>query len=167
MTAVLHWPHAAATTGTAPERQVRVLLVGEANPYSAKPEAALFPHPRNSAGARLCYDILGFERAAEYLRAFDRCDLCGTVWRLPDARKRAAELAAGDRPLVLLGAKVCQAFGVAFDPFTRTTLPWLERGRRGLVAVILPHPSGRCRIWGQPDAAARARALVQQLRGAA
>ena len=120
---------------------------------------------RNSAGARLCFDVLGFKHAAEYLRAFDRCDLCGTVWRLPDARKRAAELAAGDRPLVLLGAKVCQAFGVTFEPFTRTTLPWRERGRRGLAAVILPHPSGRCRIWGQPAAATRARALVRQLRG--
>ena len=156
---------AGATLAPAPERPVRVLLVGEANPYSARPEAALFPHPRNSAGARLCFDVLGFKHAAEYLRAFDRCDLCGTVWRLPDARKRAAELAAGDRPLVLLGAKVCQAFGVTFDPFSKTTLPWRERGRRGLTAVILPHPSGRCRIWGQAGAAERARLLVQQLRG--
>lgn len=143
--------------------RIRPLLVGESNPYSARPEAALFPHPRNSAGARLCFDILGFRQAAAYLRTFDRCDLCGLVWRLPDARARAAELATGDRPLVLLGAKVCQAFNVTFEPFTETTLPWRERGRRGLPAVILPHPSGRCRIWLRDGAVERGRELVMAL----
>ena len=137
------------------------LLVGETNPYGADPHFALYPEPRGCAGWRLCVPILGLAPDV-YLARFDRANLLATgSWSEPAARRAASALAAtGDerRMFVLLGAKVT----AAFQPHFATTLIPFQRyflGRSPV--VVLPHPSGRCRVWGQkPDAVARARALV-------
>lgn len=59
----------------------------------------------------------------------------------------------------MLGAKVRAAFDAsdlaefeARDADDGTTL------------LALPHPSGRCRIWNQPDAVERARAAIRATR---
>ena len=54
---------------------------------------------------------------------------------------------------MLLGAKVCSAFEVGFVPFTVVQL------RCGPGAII-PHPSGRNPVWGDPGAFGRARAVL-------
>ena len=143
----------------------RVLLVGESNPYGADPRFALYPEPPGCAGARLCA-ILGMTDR-EYLRTFDRVNLLGNGrWSLPAAREAAQTVTARYR--VLLGARVAAAHGVPFLPFYRCAPPWLEAGPQNW--LVLPHPSGRSRLWNEPGAAERARrlvlALVAEVRGA-
>ena len=135
------------------------LLVGEMNPYSSDPRRALYPLPRGATGDRL-REILELSDA-EYLRLFDRADLFhkGERWKVADARARAADLAAGRDDLVLLGTRVCHAFNVPFVPFTVHRLVRPMNTSDDLARVrILPHPSGRNRMWDDPTAAKRARA---------
>lgn len=136
------------------------LLVGECNPYQEKERArfALYPYPERSAGGRLCRVILGLEPRA-YLAAYHRANLCSGSWSIPAARRRAQELMqefyAPDRelPIVLLGAKVAEAFGQRFEPFTHSsTGPF----------VLLPHPSGLSRLWNESGTFERARALLRE-----
>ena len=141
----------------------RVLLVGESNPYGADPRLALYPSPPGCAGARLCGILLMTGR--EYLQTFDRTNLLeGSRWSAPWARESANALSVGNRRRyrVLLGARVAAAHGVPFAPYT-------FRGPCGHW-LILPHPSGRSRLWCEPGAAERARrlvlALVEEARGA-
>lgn len=125
------------------------VLVGESNPYGGHPDFALYPSPDGCAGHRLCCKILGMRRAV-YMRVFDRVNLCDGPWRIKEARAKADTLRC--RQLILLGSKVCSAFGIPFKPWSTvgTLDPW----------VILPHPSGLCRLWNQHDAYERARACV-------
>jgi hypothetical protein len=129
------------------------LLVGELNPYQLEEKAryALFPWPEASAGGRLCRVVLGLE-PRRYIAAYARANLCSGRWSAPAARERARDLALRyfDRPIVLLGSRVADAFGLPFEPFTH---------REGF--VLLPHPSGRCRAWQRPDAVDRARAVMR------
>ncbi len=132
---------------------MRPLLVGECNPYGSDPRYALYPLPAGAAGDRL-REILGLT-LRDYLRRFDRVNLCTGRWSAVEARRRAVQVWQPGRPAhILLGAKVCAAWGVPFEPFTRTPGPGVR---------ILPHPSGRCRVWNEPGAVERARALLADL----
>jgi hypothetical protein len=133
---------------------LKPLLVGETNPYSVSPAMALYPLPEWSAGGRLAL-ILGLTRG-EYLDRFDRANLCCGKWSLPIARLVAKSLlVAQDRSsLVLLGSRVAAAFRVPFDPYCVGTN---GTGR----FVVLPHPSGRCRLWNNPGAVEKARAALR------
>lgn len=139
---------------TANRTAPRPTLVGEQNPYGDDPHFALYPAPAGCAGDRLCRLVLGMRRAA-YLREFDRVNLCDGPWSERDAWDRAerllGEAGAGDRRLILLGAKVCGAFGVPYRPFQQVD---------GM--LCLPHPSGRSRAWNAPDAFERGRVAVAQ-----
>jgi len=143
----------------------RPILVGEANPYGGDPRFALYPEPEHSAGGRLCRLILGLE-VRDYLRRYDRRNLCSTAWRIAEAREAAAAIgrevdeayrAGTVRTVVLFGSKVCSAFGVRFEPFTRRA-----QGDCGL--VILPHPSGLSRGWNAPGSFERAREVLRAAR---
>ena len=69
-----------------------------------------------------------------------------------------------DTTSVLRGRKVAGAFGLGhLAPFTRQDVVQIDGGNL-LRYVILPHPSGRCRVWNEPDAVERARALLRQVR---
>jgi hypothetical protein len=129
-------------------------FVGESNPWGSDPHFALYPAPNGSAGHRLCRAILGIARAT-YLEVFTRVNLCDGGWSTRAARRRASEMRAEsaerDR-LVLLGARVAAAFDLPFRPFETF----------GEDALVLPHPSGRCRIWNDPDSIARARIALRQ-----
>ncbi len=138
----------------------RVLLIGESNPYGSDPRFALYPEPPGCAGARLCA-ILGYTKR-EYLRLFDRCNLLsGPRWSAPEARRAAEALDVDYR--VLLGARVAAAHGLTFEPFCNVQ----DNGLGDCYAwrgVMLPHPSGRSRLWNDyPQAVARARGLVRDL----
>lgn len=133
-------------------------LIGESNPYSDDPKFALYPRPRHSAGGRLCLLVLGMPEA-EYLRTFERRDLLkGPKWSKLAAGMAAAKLLeeSAGAPLVLLGAKVHEAFGYPYEPF-------MVRTRERQTLVLLPHPSGLSRAWGERGALERARALVSPL----
>lgn len=133
------------------------LLIGEDNPYGSDQSFALYPKPESSAGGRLCHAILGFTFARAYLNTFDRVNLCSEGWSLRAARVAAAEILKREGPKILLGAKVCRAFAVAFEPFTVTGI--MSSGP----LYILPHPSGRCRLWNDPRAITRAQAMLAPL----
>lgn len=147
----------------------RPVLVGEMNPYQ-KPGADpthrfdLYPKPERASGGRLCYDILGMSAQA-YLRAFVRRDLLtGDKWSVPKAREAAATLwrDSGEAPLILLGAKVTVAFGLSYKPFVIATATGMNDVSKRV--VILPHPSGLCRVWSEdPKNYQRARDLVNEL----
>lgn len=116
---------------------MRPLLVGESNPYGANPRFALYPMPERSAGGRLCRLVLGM-RMAEYLRSYDRANLCAGKWAAAASRAEAARLATSrTAPIVLLGA----------NPSAN--------------AAVLPHPSGLCRLWSEQGAFERARAALR------
>ena len=133
----------------------RPLLVGELNPYGSDPRYALFPYPKNSSGDRLCRMVLGLTRV-QYLRRFERANLCEGKWSLSDARYKAAELMLGNEgPVILFGAKVAKAFGVGYLPFT--IVP--AAGDRDV--LVLPHPSGLCRAWNEGGSFERARRAVR------
>jgi|HubBroStandDraft_2_1064218.scaffolds.fasta_scaffold14265_8 hypothetical protein len=131
----------------------RPLLVGELNPYQPAEDEdyALYPYPERSAGGRLCRLVMGLE-PHRYIRSYDRANLCSVRWSLSAARLRAVQL-SDEHPVVpvaLFGSRVCAAFGVPFAPFTVS-------GRYAL----LPHPSGLCRIWNEPEAYDRARVTLR------
>lgn len=99
----------------------------------------------------------------QYLRTFARVNLCGDAWSASEARRRAHEVGlAATGPLVLLGSKVARSFGLKFRPFCRASLAVEGRALR---VVMLPHPSGRCRLWNERGARARARRAVRGILG--
>lgn len=138
---------------------VRPLLVGEDNPHGSDPKFALWPSPPGCAGDRLCRSILQMT-LRQYVRAFDRTNLCHKTWSWPVAREAATKIKAERTgPLILLGAKVCEAFELSFQPFTS------QMSIFGPIReiVILPHPSGRSRAWNAPGSGEAARQLVLRL----
>lgn len=91
----------------------------------------------------------------------------GSAFPLAEARSRA-----GETPLppgsLLCGRRVAQAFGLGRAPF----LEWVEGDARGgrtngagrptaRVAVI-PHPSGVCRWWNDPENVDAARRFLRE-----
>lgn len=133
------------------------LIVGELNPYGGDPRHALYPWPANSTGDRLCRKVMELSRS-EYVNGFDRVNLCEGKWDAYQAKARVALIIA-DYPgatIVLLGAKVCRAFQVEYVPFTEVRL-YVEHK-----VVILPHPSGLCRIWNEVGSYDRARKVLRK-----
>ena len=144
-----------------------VLLVGESNPYGNHASFALYDEPPQSAGGRLRRLVLGMSHR-DYMRQTARANCCTGRWSIPAARVRAAALDRADAsvgptaclnrtPIVLLGAKVAQAFGLAFVPYTT------QKTAAGRTALILPHPSGLSRAWNEPGAFLRVRRAVADL----
>jgi hypothetical protein len=135
---------------------VKPLLVGENNPYRGAPYYALWPDPQGCAGWRLCHLVMGLDHRT-YLNVFDRVNLLQQPkWSAPAARTAAADLLEGygARTYVLLGAKVCAAFGVDYGGAPKRV--------EQISVVVLPHPSGLCRFWGKPRAFARARDVLRE-----
>lgn len=140
---------------------MKPLLIGEANPYGADPSFALYPRPERASGHRLCTLVMGL-RETEYLRNFDRVNLCPEKWSAPTSRFSAQRIMAGDhQKIVLLGAKVTGAFGFKFEPFTMIEPHAPETVPNGKTYVILPHPSGLNRMWGKPGAYDQARQILR------
>lgn len=135
----------------------RVLIVGEHSPHGRDDRHALHPHPPGAAGSRLC-GILGMA-PCEYLETFDRANLLKTSrWDPRRARVAAANLTHARR--ILLGARVAAAHGVEFHPFR--TFYSDTVCLFGADVLVLPHPSGRCRIWNDRRSIARARRAVRR-----
>jgi hypothetical protein len=146
------------TTLPRPEPTTKPVLVGEANPYGGDPFYALYPAPDGSSGHRLCCLVLRMHRI-NYLRAFDRRNLCPQNWSAIEAKREARRLVRDIRPtkFVLLGQKVAHAFDCRCDLLSTWAVGEHQQHR----ALILPHPSGRCRAWSRPEFFSKAREAVR------
>lgn len=128
-----------------PAIRAKPTLVGEANSLGADPSFALYPMPERCSGERLCCLVLGMYKR-DYLSYFRRLNLCPNEWSAKRARWRAAEIALEGGKLVLLGAKVAASFGALYEPFMVRKMMRCGHGE----ALVLSHPSGRCRTWNDP-----------------
>ena len=150
---------------------MKPLIVGEANPYQTDPRLAqhyaMYPYPPRCAGWRLCHKVMQLEED-EYLRRFDRVNLCNGDWRVFEARRKADDVSRGpdsERAYVLCGARVASTFAFIlnrddFKPFTRHQEVNYDNRPRSY--VIIPHPSGLSRAWNEPGAFERARAVLRE-----
>lgn len=143
----------------------KILLLGEDNPQSNRPEFQLYPRPIGCAGERLKTKVLGLTRESDYL-AIWRANLCTPVWDGLQARQRAWLLVEAEMPwttIVLLGRKVAKIFeGMIMDNGIGLSLaPFQSAFALGKTLISLPHPSGRCREWNDPGAYVRAQQLMR------
>ncbi len=139
----------------------RPVFIGEVNPYNDRSWTALLDVPEGASGDRLRRLVCAVD--VRRYRAFPRYDLCVGAWSMPKARARAEELAAihRDDVIVLLGRKVADAFGVSVPAFTyMQALPSMAPLAGSGAMIALPHPSGLNRVWHEPGAYAKARALL-------
>lgn len=135
---------------------MKPIIVGETNPFGGDEFFALYPEPDGCTGDRLCRMVMGLRRAT-YMEAFERANLLrGPRWSAPRARERATALCEPKRAVyVLLGRKVSDAFCLyQVDIPTRIA-------RQGVNAIVLPHPSGRNRMWNDTAMVERCRALLR------
>lgn len=142
----------------------RIVLVGESNPYGADPDMALYPLPREASGNRLRV-ILGLTDN-QYLGEHDRVNLCEGRWSVPRATEQALAIhqAREGCGIVLCGVRVVGAFARAAT-YSVNAFPLcrvVEEGGRWYLAI--PHPSGRNRVWNDPEVAPRVRAAYLDLR---
>lgn len=141
-------------------------LVGMNNPYGSDERFALYPGPRNSAGDRLCRLVLGVS-THDYMRHFVRTNTVAGPWSAASALRGARglflRLPAG-ATVVLLGKPVWQAWRRVV-PERLPDKKW-EAFRvcrdevKDLAFVLLPHPSGLCRLWNDEGAYSRARRAI-------
>lgn len=168
----LHLQHLGACRSALPgsaEACGRVLLVGEVNPISARPEHALFCAPAGCSGHRLQEVILALPRV-HYL-ALWRTNLCRGDWSTTLARGRAAQLVDGGAPwdvIVMLGKQVASAFAPLVGLSGAARMPDVSRVARAgrgtdLTLASIGHPSGLNRRWNEPGAVERARDLMRSL----
>lgn len=136
----------------------KILLVGELNPYGVDPKYALYPLPEHASGARL-RRILDVP-LSRYLHDHDRVNLCTRVWSAKAARERAHELQL-ERPagtgIVCCGAQVAKAFDL---PFVTGIVhhPGYKQ-----IFLVIPHPSGRNRLWNDAALSGQVRASYDGL----
>lgn len=136
----------------------RVVLVGEVNPYQDRRAFDLYDEPERSVGGRLRRLVLGVRRET-YFRRFARHNLCVEKWR-SDAAFDVTKDLLEEYPtgvFVLLGKKVQGVFGSRFGLRLDTMTTHVAGGQ---FLVSLPHPSGLCRVWNDPDAVAMARETI-------
>lgn len=149
---------------------VKPLIIGMNNPYGAKPEYALYPLPRMSAGGRLyalIREATGLTRV-QYRDQFDRINLVNGPWSAAAARSVARLMLRGGtftgRHVVFLGRDVQMAFELNLaDPccqFLSTSFcsSRLPKGPPEFHGYALPHTSGRNHWWN--DEVNRRRGLV-------
>lgn len=128
-----------------------ITLIGESNPYRSDPRYALWPSPVGCSGWRLCHIILGLTEE-EYLSRFERVNLCSGTWDSESAMFVAATLTG---KLILCGARVAKAFNFKYELFARGV-------RGGATCIVIPHPSGLCRVWSEFGMIQRTREEVNQ-----
>ena len=153
---------------------MKPIIVGESNPFGGDEHFALYPEPAGCSGDRLCGFVMGLRRIT-YMLEFERANLVRGRWSMRAARARAQELTKLSdedraklerfeigrqiedlvelRTFILLGRRVAEAFG------------WKEAPQIGIAQryhffVFLPHPSGRNRIWNDPDSVRGCRAVL-------
>lgn len=132
------------------------IIVGELNPWGTDPDMAMYPLPTYTAGGRMQRIVLGIHRW-RYVD-LDRYNLCVGNWSMPKGRAEAKRLIEQhpERVFALLGRKVAVAFGMA-EPAFRVLQ------HRQSTFVLLPHPSGRNRMWGKPGTLSACRKVLGEV----
>lgn len=140
---------------------MKTVIIGMNNPYSGDPRYALYPHPENSAGARLCAMFLTESKRQnkltdkrDYIDGFERMNLVDTpTWDAVSAKVRGRDIKK-----LLVGRRViiCGVSVLTFlNLYRHEWLVWSERPRDLLEDtfdyVLIPHPSGRCREYNDPE----------------
>jgi hypothetical protein len=131
----------------------KLVIVGELNPYGQDPRFALYHLPRHASGNRL-REHLGLSDV-EYEK-IAKVNLCYGKWSMNAARETVKLINSRFDVAVLLGAKVRDAFNG--PEFYQVDI--MEEGR-AIALVTLPHPSGLNRMWNEPGARERARAVMR------
>lgn len=147
------------------EALASILLLGEDNPQSSRPEFQLYPRPSGCSGHRLQSLVLGLPEQ-DYLAVW-RTNLCSPTWDQLSARQRLRLLLARETPwatVVCLGRKVAKVAEMVTN-LTKNhnfrTFDHAELTDVGKRLIFLPHPSGRCREWNEPGAFRRAQGLMR------
>lgn len=144
----------------------RPVLVGMNNPLSSDPRMALYPAPVNCTGWRVWQMLLDAGRASyshrleghplptgrDYAAAFERRNvLSATEWSRKEALASGLSLMdeLSGRTIVVLGIRTAEALRLP-------RLPWCEWGTHyhlpeTTTYCIVPHPSGRCREYNDPE----------------
>ena len=135
---------------------MRLVFVGELNPYGSDPRFALYHLPRHASGNRLREHLGLYDHTYE---AIPKRNLCSGRWNMREAREAALALRTEFDVLVCLGSKVKTAITgpkFSFDP------PDFFGVYHHLSCkyVALPHPSGLNRVWNQPNARELTRNLL-------
>ncbi len=94
-----------------------------------------------------------FDRPAE---RWDRAEATSSALRILEKHGDSST------PLLLLGARVCDAFGLPTD---REWLGWYRTWLTRAPLIALPHPSGLNRWWNEPTNAVAASELLRALAG--
>lgn len=135
---------------------MKPVLLGMNSPFPTG--GALEPWPINSAGWRLwrmVSDEGGLCSSEDYLKNFDRRNLClGKEWNPAEARTRGVGFrnkVAPGRTTFVLGKLVWEALGLP----RREVLDSYEDDGRRATFIRIPHPSGRCQAYNDPDLRAK------------
>lgn len=141
-----------------------VVFVGEApGPKDTTSRTPLWSIRKGSAGSRL-RAMTGLDRSAWTRRVpkFNLVPYRITKWPREFAEQQAQNLSSSllrDCDLVLCGRKVARAFGV---PSKHPWLVW-TRSAWGPRVVVIPHPSGLCREYNDPEFVKRASRFLKRV----
>lgn len=138
----------------------KLVLVGEApgrDPIVDRPSLAL----TGSSGRNLCtiagWDWLEYLRKTERFNLFYEPQFAWSRWKA----EGEAELLVPkfvNRQVILLGSKVAEAFKVRGPNYE-----WMEPFPINAAVALVPHPSGRNRLWNSTEERATARAFLGDL----
>jgi hypothetical protein len=112
-----------------------------------------------------------------YLSLFARKNLFLSTerWSAPLARARASTLRAqagmGGLPLILLGRRVAEAFergDCELPSLDHEFITWRKAAtgeivERTIPVLCIPHPSGRNRVWNQPEVVVACRRIFAEV----
>ena len=143
------------------DREQSVLL-GMNNPLSSEPRYALAPFPERSTGWRvlqLLREGLSSEppTRSQYMAAFDRRNvLHSRAWSAREARAVGAALLPqlAGRRVVVLGVQTLAALGLprpTWGAWAHHGPSLLDRDGAMTAYCVLPHPSGLCREYNDPE----------------
>lgn len=143
-----------------PNALARLIIIGQDPGPGRDGTTPLAWVPAGCAGHRL-QEMSGLTRY-EY-RSVARVNLCATQADDPGAagrreRAQTVERFLPGRIAVLLGRRVCEAFGISkIRPWFSAVKMRPDRLGPHLTLVPHPHPSGRCRGWNDPGVVETAR----------
>lgn len=139
----------------------RPMIIGECSP---KGERALSPDRTNSSGERLWKIVNAYAEISkdDFVRDFDLRNLCCQSFNMVEARA-TAELIKNhiepDARVFLLGQKVQAAFNL-LSPIDKPVCHLVN----GAFFHCIPHPSGLCRDYNDPEIRKRVGYLITTAR---
>src|SRR5262245_52125885 len=124
------------------------MIIGPCNPYSTDPRDAFTARYDNTSGFRL-YKLMCMASPVsrrEFDSGFDRRNLCTIEWNAEKAQIKAQQMRPwmAGRKVLVLGEDTRRCFRlpkILIHPVHQDGAEWR----------CLPHPSGRCRWYNDPN----------------